>query len=255
MGLGARDTGQGARDTGQGTRGTGQRARATTFLPAERRIIRRCRTPLAVQRFLNTLPYNEEPHGRATLRSFRGLVRTRIAHCLEAALAAAVILEQHGYPPLVLSFESIDELDHVIFAYRHRGRWGSVARSRDPGLHGRKPVFRTPRALALSYVDPYIDFTGRVTAYALVDLAQAMGEYDWRLAKGNIWKAERVLLDYPHRPIVSSDRRIDRLRERYRAFRREFGKLKPIYYRGRETWTPLPDSFRLPRAALTWTER
>ena len=100
-------------------------------------------------------------HGRATLRSFRGVVRHRTSHCLEAALAAAVILEQHGYPPLVLSFESIDELDHVIFVYRQNRRWGSVARSRDPGLHGRKPVFATPRALALSYVDPYVDYTGR----------------------------------------------------------------------------------------------
>src|SRR5215831_11308915 len=134
-----------------------------SFTAAERRIIRRLRTPAAVQRFLNALPYNDEPPpGRATLRSFRGVVRHGTAHCLEAALAAAVILEQHGYPPLVLSFESIDELDHVLFVYRRRGRWGSVARSRDPGLHGRRAVFATARALALSYVDPYVDFTGRI---------------------------------------------------------------------------------------------
>ena len=125
----------------------------------------------AVQGYLNALPYNNEPPPPGeTLRSFRGVVRHGTAHCLEAALAAAVILEQHGYPPLVLSFESIDELDHVIFVYRRRGRWGSVARSRDPGLHGRRPVFATPRALALSYVDPYVDFTGRITGYAVVDL-------------------------------------------------------------------------------------
>ena len=103
------------------------------------------RTPAAVQRWLNAMPYNQERAGE-TLRSFRGVVRTGTAHCYEAALAAAVVLEQHGYPPLVLSFESIDQLDHVIFVYRDRGRWGSVARSRDPGLHGRRPVFAQPRA-------------------------------------------------------------------------------------------------------------
>ncbi len=146
----------------------------TAFTTRERRLIERLPTPLAVQRFLNALDYNmEPPPGRATLRSFRGVVRHQTAHCLEAALAAAVILEQHGFPPLVLSFESIDQLDHVIFVYRRKGRWGSVARSRDPGLHGRKPVFATPRALALSYVDPYVDFTGRVTGYAVVDLRTA----------------------------------------------------------------------------------
>jgi len=214
------------------------------FTPRERRLVARLRTPLAVQSYLNDLPYNQEPGGRATLRSFRGVVREGCAHCLEAALFAAVVLEAHGYPPQVVSFESIDELDHVIFAYQRDGRWGSIARSRDPGLHGRKPVFTTPRALALSYVDPYVDFTGRVTGYALVDLAVLMGGYDWRLAETNVWKVERMLLDYPHRRIESSDRRVDALRARYRTFRARFGR-KPLFYRNRQRWTPLPAEFRL----------
>jgi hypothetical protein len=214
------------------------------FTAAERQVIDRCRTPLAVQRFLNALPYNHEPPAQGeTLRSFRGVIRHRTAHCLEAALAAAVILEQHGWPPLLLSFESVDGLDHVIFAYRWRGRWGSIARSRDPGLHGRRPVFHTPRALALSYVDPYVDLSGRVTAYAVVDL-RAMGRYDWRLSERNVWTAERMLLDYPHRPIRSSDARFARLRARYRAFKAAFPDLKPVYYARRERWTDLPPEFR-----------
>jgi hypothetical protein len=214
----------------------------TSFTPRERSLIARLRTPLQVQRFLNRLPYNDEPHGRATLRSFRGVVREGCAHCLEAALFAAVVLEQHGYPPLVLSFESIDELDHVIFVYQRNGRWGSVARSRDPGLHGRKPVFATPRALAFSYFDPYIDFTGRVQGYAVVDL-RVMGSYDWRLADTNVWKVERMLLDHPHRRIASSDRRVNRLRKWYRAFRAAHPGRKPIAYRGRERWTDIPEEF------------
>src|SRR5262249_3327325 len=203
------------------------------FSAREQRLIARLRTPAAVQAYLNALPYNEEPHGRATLRSFRGVVRTGCAHCLEAALFAAVVLEQHGYPALVLSFESIDALDHVIFIYRQRGRWGSIARSRDPGLHGRRPVFATPRALALSYFDPYIDFTGRLTGYVVVDVAGVMGGYDWRLSNGNVWKVERVLLDYPHRPIRSSNARVAALRRRYRAYRAAHGR-KPLFYRDRD---------------------
>ena len=214
------------------------------FTKRERALIRRLRTPALVQRFLNALPYNTEPPpGRATLRSFRGIVAHQTAHCLEAALGAAVILEQHGYPPLVLSFESIDELDHVLFVYRQRGRWGSIARSRDPGLHGRRPVFRTARDLALSYVDPYIDYTGRITGYAVVDL-RVLGDYDWRLSERNVWKVERVLLDWPHRPIRSSDERIDRLRRRYKAFKTQFPDRKPLYYRNMDTWSELPREFR-----------
>lgn len=213
-----------------------------TFTPRERAIVRRCRTPAAVQRYLNGLPYNDEPPpGGATLRSFRGVVAHGTAHCLEAALAAATILEQHGYPPLVLSFESIDQLDHVLFVYRKDGLWGSVGRSRDPGLHGRKPVFRTARALALSYVDPYIDYHGRITGYTVVDLRELLGDYDWRLSEQNVWKAERVLLDAPHRPIRSSDARIDRLRRKYVAFREANEGRKPLYYKGRQAWSPLPE--------------
>jgi hypothetical protein len=213
---------------------------APSFTPAERRVIRRLRTPAAVQRFLNALPYNTEPPPeRAKLRSFRGVLRHRTAHCLEAALAAAVILEQHGHPPLVLSFESVDELDHVIFIYRQRGRWGSIGRSRDPGLHGRRAVFATPRALALSYVDPYVDHTGRIIGYAVADL-RSLGDYDWRLSEKNVWKVERMLLDLPHRAIRISDQRIDRLRARYKAFKGQHPALRPLFYRGRDRWSALP---------------
>lgn len=236
-----------------------------SFTPTERRLIARLRTPLDVQRYLNALPYNTEPPpGRATLRSFRGVVRHHTAHCLEAALFAATVLEQHGYPPLVISFESIDELDHVIFAYQspqpsspqpssHQpsalsphpsSRWGSVARSRDPGLHGRKPVFATPRALAASYLDTYVDLTGRIEAFALVDL-RVMGDYDWRLSEKNVWKVERMLLDTTHRRLTMSDARYREFYRRYRAFKEQHPDRKPLFYEGRDTWTPIPKEFRV----------
>ncbi len=217
------------------------------FTPRERRLIARLRTPAAVQHYLNRLPYNYET-GRETLRGFRGVVQHGEAHCLEAALFAAAVLEQHGFPPLVISFESIDLLDHVIFVYRERGRWGSVARSRDPGLNGRRPVFETPRALAASYMDPYVDFTGRVTGFALVNLAREMGAYDWRLSARNVWKVEQMLIDFPHRTLTMSESRYQRLRARYVAFRAANDDLKPVYYEGRRAWEPLPKD-------RTWARR
>ncbi len=205
------------------------------FTRREWHIIRRCRTPEQTQRFLRTLPYNWE-RGGDTLRSFREVVRRRTAQCLEAALAAAAILEQHGYPPLVVSFESKDGVDHVIYVFRRRGRWGSVARSRDAGLHGRKPVFRTIRALVWSYFDPYVDFTGRITGYQLVDLRQ-LEDYDWRFARANMWKVERFLLDIPHRTLRSSHRRYRRLLARFRAYRRAYPRGPVVdIYRHRDLW-------------------
>jgi hypothetical protein len=215
---------------------------ALPLTPAERRLVERLRTPAAVQRWLNALPYNTEPGGE-TLRSFRGVVRHGTAHCLEAALSAAMILEQHGYPPLVLSFESIDLLDHVIFVYRTATGWGSVARSRDPGLHGRKPLYTTPRALAQSYFESYIDYTGCIKAYGVVDL-RVMGRYDWRLSEKNVWAVEQMLLDLPHRRLRYSADRVKRLRARYVRFRERHGFKPWRYYTGRQRWTGLPPEFR-----------
>jgi len=222
------------------------KSREPGFTRTEQRLIRRLKTPELVQRWLNQLPYNmEPPPGRATLRSFRGVVRYHTAHCLEAALAAAVILEQHGYPPLVMSFESIDELDHVIFVYRRNRRWGSVARSRDPGLHGRKPVFATPRALAASYLDTYVDLSGRIKSYVLVDLG-VLGNYDWRLSETNVWKVERMLLNTPHTPLGMPDARFQSFLTRYRAFKKRYPDRKPLFYEGRSRWSEIPSEFRRP---------
>lgn len=212
------------------------------FTRAERRLIGLLRTPPRVQHFLNDLGYNTERNGE-TQQSFRSVVRTRRVHCLEAALFAAAVLEQHGLPPLLMSLESTDKLDHVLFVYRARTGWGSIARSRDPGLHGRRPIFRTARHLALSYVDPYVDKTGRIIGYGLLDL-RSLGRYDWRFATTNVWKVERALIDLPHRPIRSSDKRIDRLRRAYLAFIAARPGQKPVDYRGREAWTPIPRIFR-----------
>jgi hypothetical protein len=192
------------------------------------------RTPARVQRYLSRLPYNWEREG-GTLRSFREVVRRGEAHCLEAALAAAVILEQHGYPPLLLSFESQDLLDHVLFVFRHKGLWGAVARSRDLGLHGRRPVFRSLRHLVWSYFDPYVDHTGRITGYGLADLRD-LGGYDWRFSPRNVWRVERHLQQIPHQHLRSSDARYKKLLARYKEFKRRHPDRHLTDYRGREAW-------------------
>ena len=191
---------------------------------------------------MNALPYNTEKGGE-TQHSFRLVVRLKKAHCMEAALFAAVVLEQHGYPPLLMSLESKDWLDHVIFVYRHKTGWGSVARSRDPGLHGRKPRFRSLRALAKSYYDGYVDYTGRLRGFGVVDLRRTLPDYDWRLTDKNVWKVEQMLIDLPHKKITSSDRRYRWLLRRYKEYRKTHDDRKPIYYRGREKWEPLPRQF------------
>lgn len=217
------------------------RAIGPAFTARERRLIAALTSPARVQAFLNDLPYNTEPPpDRPTLRTFRGVVERHTAHCLEAALTAAVILEQHGYPPMLMSMESVDELDHVVFVYQRDGRWGSVARSRDPGLHGRHPIFRSLGALARTYFDPYIDRAGCIKAYGATNL-QVLGSYDWRLSHGNVWKVERLLYAIPHRPIRYAQSRVDRLRQRYVEYVDARGQ-KPLYY-DRTGWSRLPREY------------
>jgi hypothetical protein len=216
----------------------------TAYTPAERRLIARLRTPEAVQRFLNETTYNDEPDG-ATLKSFRGVVDQGNVHCLEAALFAAAVLEHHGYPPLLLSFESVDKLDHVLFIYKARGRWGAIARSRDPGLHGRRPVYRSLRALAASYMAPFIDYTGEITGFAPYDLRELTG-CDWRFSPRNVWRLERVLLEMPHARLRWAKARVRKERARYRAFMKANPGKKPMDYPGRQHWSELPQKFKIP---------
>ena len=204
------------------------------FTKKEWQLIQSLRTPRQVQTFLSSLPYNWERDG-GTQRSFREVVKRGEAHCMEAALVAAVILEQHGYQPWLMSLESWDLLDHVIFIFQHNGLWGSVARSRDIGLHGRKPVFRNLRLLAWSYFDPYVDLTGRLIGYGKGNLYD-LGNYDWRFSARNLWKVEDYLREIPHRKIRSSNNRYKSLHERYKEFKVKYPGRQARYYDHREQW-------------------
>ncbi|MGH9395353.1 MAG: hypothetical protein ACRD18_00695 [Terriglobia bacterium] len=204
------------------------------FHPAEWAIIQGLRTPRLIQRYLRAMPYNWEKGGE-TLRTFRGVVKSGTAHCLEAALATATVLEQHGYPPLLLDLESQDLLDHVLFLFRGKTGYGTVARSRDAGLHGRKPVFRSLRALVRSYVDPYVDGSGRIVGYGVLDL-RSLRRCDWRLSSRHAWAVQRALIAMPHRKLKTSDRRYRSMLRQFHAFREKHPRRPVTFYSNRHLW-------------------
>jgi len=204
------------------------------FTGAEWKIVERLNTPAKVQRFFSRMPYNWEKRG-GTLRSFREVAKLNQAHCLEAAVSAAVILEQHGYPPLLLDIESKDLLDHVIFVFQQDKLWGSIGRSRDIGLHGRKPLFRSLRDLVWSYFDPYVDFSGRIKGYGLATLCD-LGNYDWRFSSRRMIRLENHLREMPHNALRSSDKRYEKLLARYHRYKKRFPDRSPRYYDNRWQW-------------------
>jgi hypothetical protein len=86
-------------------------------------------------------------------------------------------------------------------------------------------------------MDAYVDLSGRVTGYAVADLRE-LGAYDWRLSARSVWKVERWLIDYPHRPLPMPERRYARALARYKSFRARFPDpaVRPAYFDGREKW-------------------
>jgi hypothetical protein len=165
------------------------------------------RTPRQVQHLITSLKYNESD----SIQSAKRGLKSKCVHCLEGAFIAAALLEHHGYPPLVMSLESLDNLDHVMFIFKKNGRWGAVAQSSDRGLRGRAPVYRTVKALAMSYFEPYIDLTGCITAYQVANLNKIKA--DWRNSDRNVKKAEDYLIDIKHIKIPYNEKRHKRFRD------------------------------------------
>ncbi len=159
-------------------------------------------TPFAVQKMISSFSYNNEKEGE-TIRSAETALKLKSCHCLEAVFIAAAILEHHGYDPLVLSMESKDKLDHVVFLFREKTGWGSITKSRDRGLHGRAPYFKSIEDLVRSYFVPYVDKTGRIYSYQVFHLDET--QCDWRSSSRNLWQVEQYLGLTKHQPIYFSD--------------------------------------------------
>ena len=102
----------------------------------------------------------------------------------------------------------------------------------------------------MSYFEPYVDLTGGITAYAVVDLETELGRYDWRLSEKNVWKVEQMLIDYPHHRLPYDRARAARWRRWYRTFMARYPGRKPVCYPGRERWTALPAEYSAPGYAV-----
>ncbi len=116
-------------------------------------------SPEAIQRYLDGLPYNDEP----TTRSPRRVLRDRKAHCMEGALFAAAALERLGHPPLLVDMRAERDDDHILALFRADGRLGAIAKSNFTGLRYRSPVYRSLRELVISYFDLYFNSEGELT--------------------------------------------------------------------------------------------
>jgi hypothetical protein len=153
---------------------------------AERKLLDRLKTPMAIQCFLEGAEYSAE----STYRSPRQVLHDCCAHCTDGALFAAAALRRLGDPPLIMDLRAVRDDDHLVAVFRRDGRLGAVAKSNFSGLRYREPVYRSLRELAMSYFDGFFNVEGERTLReysALFSLAR----FD-RLH----WMTDTVCLDY-----------------------------------------------------------
>ena len=110
--------------------GTAYRNRLRALLtPAEHRAFARLDTPQKIQTFIEKLPPNFELKGD-TCMSPRSVLKTRTAHCAEAAVLAVAAFIYHGKPAWLMDIQALpSDQDHIVTLFRERGLWGAIRRA------------------------------------------------------------------------------------------------------------------------------
>lgn len=169
----------------------------------EVQVLRRLSTPIKIQDFLDQLPMNFEKRGD-THRSPRGVLKYKIAHCIEGALLAAAALWVNGEEPILMDLLAEDgDDDHVIALYRRGGHWGAISKTNHASLRFRDPVYRTARELVLSYFHEwFMDADGKKTfrSYSSPFNLKRIGA-GWVTAD-DAWFVGEALDRVPHHAII-----------------------------------------------------
>jgi hypothetical protein len=164
------------------------------------RTLRALKTPVRIQKFVDTLDYQYADTAMSPAR----VLRERKGHCMEGALVAGAALRVNGHPPLLMDLEAVRDDDHVVALYRERGLWGGIAKSNYAGLRFRSPVYRTLRELALSYFEHYFNLRRERTlrSYsAPVDLRR-LDHLHWMTSEEDVWCVAELLIAARHYPII-----------------------------------------------------
>lgn len=134
-----------------------------TLTREELSLLRALNTPEKIQTFVSAIPHNFEKNGDSCM-SVREVLRTNRAHCIEAALVAALALWVNGEEPLIMDMSANDhDDDHIITLFKRNGLWGAISKSNHGYLRFRDPVYRTLRELAMSYFHEYYNAKGEKT--------------------------------------------------------------------------------------------
>lgn len=161
-------------------------------------------TPIKIQDYLDSIPFNHEEDGE-TCMSPRRTKKAKKAHCMEGALLASLCLMLQKREPVILSLKVLDEdYDHVVALFKENGYWGAISKTNHVVLGYRDPIYKTPRELALSYFHEYfLVKTGEKTlrGYSRPINLRQFGE-EWIASHEDLFSIAIKIADSYHNPII-----------------------------------------------------
>jgi len=125
------------------------------FNKDEQKIIKNLKTPWMIQEFIDSINYNTSKR-----ISVLDVIRLNKGDCLEAAMFACYVLQEHKIKSFLIDLTAVKDEDHVLCVFKVKGLYGAIAQSKFLGLRYRHPVYKTLRELAISYFDDYFSFNG-----------------------------------------------------------------------------------------------
>jgi hypothetical protein len=176
------------------------------WTPAEKKILRTLSTPAKIQDFVNSLKYRVQGDNETSF-SPRAVLKERTAQCFEGAVFAASALRFHGFEPLILDLESVEnDWDHVIAVFKIDNCWGAISKTNHGVLRYREPVYRTLRELAMSYFHEYFLQTTRAKTLRGYSRPVNLARFDkqgWETSEDDIWYIAMHLAGLPHTPLLT----------------------------------------------------
>jgi hypothetical protein len=171
---------------------------------AEFAVLQRLDSARKIQDFVYGLKQNFELGGETCL-TVREVLRTRRAHCIEAAMLAACAFWVHGEPPLLLDMRAVRDFDHVVALYRRHGNWGAISKTNGIFLRSRDPVYRDLRELAMSYFHEYTNRRSHKTLreYSLPYDLRRVDPKIWVSGEKGAWEVAAALDDVRHFRLVA----------------------------------------------------
>jgi hypothetical protein len=171
--------------------------------PDQAGTLARLRAPEQIQDFVSALPVNFEPEGDTCL-SVAEVLRQRRAHCIEGAFVAACALWMAGERPLLMDFQALDDDDHVVALFQHRGHWGAISKSNHIWLRWRDPIYRSLRELAMSYFHEYVNGAKKTLhKYSRPFDLRREDPREWVTGAKDCFDLAGRLDDSPHFPLIT----------------------------------------------------